>query len=150
MGKINRKHILEKMSQTHIYKDRQTGVVMAKADHELPEVLPGLVEVPKESVEEMEEVNMSKDDEKEYLDLYANELRKSIPKESKERERFESSIEGVKDYILHENLKFYCNKTALHSEGQGRKSITLAYGHGNPDLNDSLLMIRGGLMEDHA
>merc|ERR1711862_34543 len=121
-----------------------------KTDHELTEVFPGLVELNSNKdikKDNMEEIRMSKEDCKEYLDSYMNDTLDLIPNE--EKEYFKSSMDGMKDFLLHcENLHLYTNKDYLKCNSSGG-NMPLIYGYRDKGSDcDALFMIRGGLIEE--
>ena len=164
------------MCKPHVYKDRRTGSVMARTDHKLhvsntfytlsftlkvhsltitkkyflcisQEVIPGLVELHKEDMNEsLEEVSMTREEKKDYIDSYIQTTLDLIPPESDEMTSFKSSIPSMKDFLLHcDGLHFYAEPEDLKNN---REKSTMIYGLRSSE--DELFMISGGLVEDNS
>ena len=97
----------------------------------------------------MIEINMSREDRKEYLDLYMQETLNLIPTDSHERAKFESSMQAMKDFLLHfEGIHFYVKKSCFQ-DAQRQQILPLVFGYRDSGSSeDALFMIRGGLIEE--
>merc|ERR1711862_1028791 len=97
----------------------------------------------------MEEINMCRADRKDYLELYMKDTLNLIPSDSHERASFESSMEGMKDFLLHcEGLHLYVKKDCFKNS-KNQEMLPLVYGYRDPGSSeDALFMIRGGLVEE--